>query len=111
MQTQKGVPKATTTPVDIERGASELDAMVVLPYSINVVHPDGPHMILGFSPTPELEVVKMAPDEVEEPKDDKEIVDVIPPNFSQKWGTTILVSCIGKSLWMMYMVLLTVHHI
>ena len=111
MQMQKGVPKAPDAPADIERGASELDAIVVLPYSINIVHPEEPVMILeGFSPTPELEVVKKASDEGEKSKDDKEVVDVIPPNFMQKWGVTILVSCIGKSMWMMYMVLRTTHH-
>ena len=63
MQMQKRVPKPADGPADIEGGSSELDTMVVLPYSINIVHPEEP-VIEGINPTPELEVVKKVPDEV-----------------------------------------------
>ena len=95
MQMQKRAPKGPDlVPIDIEGGSSELDTMVVHPYSINIVHPEDPNAIVeGVNPAPaELEVVKKLPEEVKKPKE----ADVKPLTFREKWGMTIIISCIGK---------------
>ena len=90
-------------------GNSELDTIVVLPYSINIVPPEDADAPVEDSklkegqelqledipeiPEKDLEVVKKIPGDE---KSSKEPVDEIPLNFMQKWGWTILVSCIGK---------------